>query len=65
MPCTPRMSNCRLSCRHRTMVLEYRAARAAAEAERESATSMYPTELAEHPPLLTFRDWLVQMSSTR
>ena len=65
MPCAPRMTTCKRDCRHRLMVSEYRAARAAQEADREAATSMYPTELAEHPPLLTFRDWLEQTSSGR
>jgi hypothetical protein len=47
---------------HRDLVDAYHAAREAAEQAREHTTRGWRTELREHPPLLTFRDWLQQTS---
>lgn len=60
MPCQTNMTGCRRGCLHRAFVRDYHAAREAAELRRESATGGYPTETAEHGPILTFRDWLIQ-----
>lgn len=59
MPCAPGMSKCKRGCLHRLKVDEYRAARAAAEAVREAETGEYAAEVADYPPLITFRDWLI------
>lgn len=63
MPCTPGMRRCRLDCRHRRMVEEYRLARHAAELAREAATGSYPAEVAEYGALLDFKTWLQQLAA--
>lgn len=60
MPCSPGMRGCRRGCLHRQLVMDYRAERWRQEALREEATGGYATELAEHAPIVTFRDWLEQ-----
>jgi hypothetical protein len=50
-------------CRHCTDVDVYRAARLAAELAREEATRGWATELAQYPPIITFRDWLIQSAA--
>jgi hypothetical protein len=62
--CRPRMSGCRPDCRHRDMVYAYRAARAAAEAARETVCLGYATEEAGYGPLVTFGDWLTSWSGS-
>lgn len=59
MPCARGMHGCRADCLHRRKVLDYRVARHAAELAREQATGGYAAELAEHAPLLTFRQYLI------
>lgn len=59
MPCSPGMRACRALCVHREMVQAYRLERGRQEVEREEATGGYATEIAEYPPLITFKDWLV------
>ena len=54
------MTGCRRDCRHRAFVLDYRAERERQEIERETATGGSAAEVAEYPPLVTFRDWLEQ-----
>jgi hypothetical protein len=46
-------------CRHCVSVDAYRAARIAAELAREEATGGRATELAEYPPIITFKTWLI------
>lgn len=68
MPCPPRMRGCRADCLHRKLVLEYRDARDAYDAELEAATSMYPTEVLEYKaarPGVTFKLWLEQSAGAR
>jgi hypothetical protein len=65
--CTPRpapVSGSRHTCSayHRDLVDAYRAAREAAEQARERVTLGYPSELRDHPPIITFRTWLEQTS---
>lgn len=60
MPCAPRMSACKRTCLHRQRVQEYTAARLAAEEAREAVTRGWATEMAEHQPIITFKDWLIQ-----
>ena len=59
MPCSPGMRGCKSGCAHRALVLQYRAERAAAEGLREGATSGYETELAEYPPIITFKKYII------
>lgn len=40
------------------MVLDYRSERDRQESMRDATTGGYAAELAEHPPLVTFRSWL-------
>jgi hypothetical protein len=47
-------------CQHCVSVDAYRAARVAAELAREETTRGWATELSEYPPIVTFRDWLIQ-----
>lgn len=60
MPCPPKMAGCKRDCRHRQMVHEYRAARAADEAMCEQVCAGYDTEHANplHKPMITFKAWL-------
>lgn len=58
MPCSPGMTRCRKGCRHWAFVNDYRVAREAAELQRDAATRGHATEIAEHPPIITFKDWL-------
>lgn len=58
MPCSPGMTRCKAACRHYRDVMDYRAARHAAELACEAATGAYPAELAAYGPLLTFKQWL-------
>lgn len=60
MPCSPGMSSCRAGCGHRALVMAYRVERHRQEMAREAVTGGYATELAEHPPLITFAEWLTQ-----
>lgn len=62
MPCSPGMSACRRrnpTCPHLQFVREYRDAREAAEAKRDSECLGYATETAAYPPIVTFHTWLV------
>jgi hypothetical protein len=55
------MAKCRLGCRHRAFVLEYRIDRHNAELLAEAASGGNATELAEYVaanPLPTFKEWL-------
>lgn len=65
MPCARGMHGCRPSCQHRAKVLDYRAARHAAELAREASTGGYPSELAAAAPLITFRQYLEQTAGER
>lgn len=61
MPCSKAMRGCRRDCLHRQMVLEYRDARDAYDAQLEAATSMYDAEVADYKrdhPGPTFKAWL-------
>lgn len=64
--CSPRHPSCWPA--HRVLVDAYRAARHADELAMESATAMYPAEVAaykaEHP-LITFRRWLIDSAQPR
>lgn len=60
MPCVQGMNACRPTCQHRLKVLDYRAARHAAELAREASTLGYRTELAAAAPIITFRQYLEQ-----
>lgn len=53
------MRRCAASCAHRRFVREYQAERHRQEIDRETATGGYATEMAEHPPLVTFKKWLI------
>lgn len=53
------MTGCRLSCLHKQMVMEYRAAREAAELAREAECVGYATETAAYGPIVTFKSWLL------
>ena len=50
-------------CRHCRSVEAYRAARIAAELRRDEATRGWATELAEYPPIITFKEWLRQSAA--
>lgn len=68
MPCAPRMRGCHAKCLHRQLVLEYRDARDAYNAQLEAATSMYPAEVAEYKretPGPTFKAWLQARAGER
>lgn len=56
--CRPRMVGCRRDCGHRQLVHAYRAAREAAELDREAACAGYAAEKAAYGPLVTFKTWL-------
>lgn len=61
MPCSPGMRACHARCLHRQLVLEYRDARDAYDAQLEQSTSLYPAEVAEYKALHpgpTFKAWL-------
>jgi hypothetical protein len=68
--CLPTMTNphpycgCNACRRRARLSREYRAAREAAEVQRENATGGYATELREYGPLITFKDWLEQTRGT-
>lgn len=53
------MRKCRAGCGHRAFVREYQAERARQELAREEATNGYEAEMAQYPPLVTFKTWLV------
>lgn len=75
MPCAPKMRGCRASCLHRQLVENYRDARFANEALRESSAPAYGAagaansgagahqltddEFRELYPAPTFKDWLI------
>jgi len=59
------MRACKSSCLHRRLVLDYRAARHAAELQREQATGGYAAELAEHAPIITFQQYLIDTKGER
>ncbi len=65
MPCTKGTTGCHRLCAHRTLVDDYRVARMNAEQARDDVTHGWATELREHPPIVTFKDWLKQMASRR
>lgn len=54
------MAGCRALCLHRQLVEHYRIERERQLQARELATGGYATELDEHGPVVTFRDWLEQ-----
>jgi hypothetical protein len=54
------MAGCSASCLHRQLVEHYRIERERQLVERELVTGGYATELDEHGPVVSFRDWLVQ-----
>lgn len=56
--CRPRMLGCRRDCGHRQLVHAYRAAREAAELDREATCAGYAAEEAAYGPLVTFKTWL-------
>lgn len=56
--CGPRMAGCRRDCGHRQLVHAYRAAREAAELDREATCAGYAAEEAAYGPLPTFKAWL-------
>jgi hypothetical protein len=58
------MSGCRATCGHRQIVEQYRAARHAAELQREQACHGYATEEALHGPIVTFKTWLKALAAT-
>lgn len=59
MPCSPGMAKCRRGCLHRAFVRDYQVERNRQEVAREAITGGYATEEADHPPLVTFKTWLV------
>jgi hypothetical protein len=60
------MTKCRRSCRHRSFVSEYSAARAADVGRRDEAVGVYGPDSPEfteyQPPPITFQRWLQQMA---
>ena len=59
------MTACRLrnpSCPHLQFVKGYRDAREAAEAKRDAECLGYATETSQYPPIVTFHDYLVDMT---
>lgn len=68
MPCSPGMRGCRASCRHRSLVDDYRAARHAQILEEEAVTIADPEMIANrraagiHP--VTFKEWLTGHAAT-
>lgn len=62
--CKPRMSGCKATCGHRQIVENYRAARHAAELQREQSCYGYATEEALHGPIVTFKTWLKALATT-
>lgn len=61
LPCSPRMTKCKASCRHRRLVEDYKDARRAEESVREVETLGYDTEDSLYGPLITFKQWLEGM----
>ena len=59
MPCSPGMRNCVATCAHRRFVRDYQSERMRQEMTREDVTGGYATEISEHPPIITFKQWLV------
>ena len=64
--CTPRMTGCRVSCRHWQLVDTYRAERERQLSAAEELALGYATELAElTPDLITFRKFLLGTAGRR
>lgn len=65
MPCSPGMTKCYLSCRHRGFVAEYTTTRLADVERRDQAVGVYGDESPEfteyQPPPIVFKTWLQQM----
>ena len=53
-------ARCKGDCRRCRLVADYRAAREAAELQRERETCGYATETALYGPIVTFKDFLTQ-----
>lgn len=65
MSCRKGMRGCRPSCGHKQLVEAYRSARHSAVLQREYETSDYDEEKKNYGPIITFKEWLQQMSSER
>jgi hypothetical protein len=63
MPCAPGMSLCAATCAHRRFVHDYRTERRRQAGAREDVTKGYAAELADHPPIVDFKTWLLSHSS--
>jgi hypothetical protein len=59
MPCSPGMAGCHRGCLHRRFVQDYRIERHRQELAREDVTGGYEAEEADHPPIITFKKWLI------
>jgi hypothetical protein len=59
------MTGCARSCRHRSFVRQYQAARSAGEQAREDAVGVYGEDSEEwaafEPAPITFKKWLIDM----
>ena len=66
MPCSPGMTKCSLTCRHKAFVSEYSGARLAGVEARDAAVGTYGPGSPEfdqyQPPPIIFKTWLQQMA---